>query len=797
MSENSNQSAVAHTAQAVRRAMPGITVFLLGVLLPVITLVTELNTGMSATSFFDPIPSWFHVLLVALVPFANGLVWYRVRYRKPLRPHLLVLLNGTAIGIAGFYSLVYLPVTPIGIMLFWSGIGLLPLAPLFSLVAAIVCRRHLVRAIEGLSVPRLGRSLWTGFALALVMLIGAQLPTTITQYGIRLAASEDSAEQARGIRLLRNWGSEEELLRACYRRSGRIPDMITFITTSQHQRVWPQQVRSIYYRVTGKSFTAQPRPTLVNRDKGFLGDIDFDDGRGGDQVEGKVKDLSLASSSIDGSVDADAALAYLEWTLVLKNDGRFAEEARAQLALPPGATVSRVTLWINDEPREAAFAGKGKVRQAYQSIVRRSRDPLLVTQSAPDAVMVQMFPVPAGGEMKARIGITIPLVLEAPSVARLQLPYVREQNFSLGADFQHAVWMESRQSMRVAGPTPVNRDGKAYVLRTSMSNADLGSLALPIRFSRDTRISSVVARDRHTGSYVQQRIRFDKAPVARGVIVIDGSSGMKGVRETIAGVIESTPGADRFDVIIAGDEPVLLSASEGRRKIVQGIRRHEFVGGTDNVAALKLAWDRAATRENAAILWLHGPQPVLLSSAEVLASRWKRRPGNPRLFDLAIGTGHNRIAEKLVEIPAVQSVPRSADLKADLETLLDRLNGRRAWPRLVRGQVKQLPADARVTSDHLVRLWARDRIGNILSRGHASARKQAIAVAHRYQLVTPVSGAVVLETAQQYRANKLAPVDSSTVPTVPEPEEWAMIIISLAMLTVLYRRRQARGRLAA
>ena len=55
--------------------------------------------------------------------------------------------------------------------------------------------------------------------------------------------------------------------------------------------------------------------------------------------------------------------------------------------------------------------------------------------------------------------------------------------------------------------------------------------------------------------------------------------------------------------------------------------------------------------------------------------------------------------------------------------------------------------------------------------------KRQLSLAVRYQLVTPVSGAVVLETAEQYRQPVLQPVDAGTVPTIPEPEMVALLLI--------------------
>jgi hypothetical protein len=76
-------------------------------------------------------------------------------------------------------------------------------------------------------------------------------------------------------------------------------------------------------------------------------------------------------------------------------------------------------------------------------------------------------------------------------------------------------------------------------------------------------------------------------------------------------------------------------------------------------------------------------------------------------------------------------------------------------------------------------------------------RAAAVALATRYQLVTPVTGAVVLETAQQYDESRLTPVTPATVPTIPEPHEWALILIACAGMVWLAWRHRPQFALAA
>src|SRR5687768_1075454 len=145
-------------------------VFAFGVLLPVITLLVEVFTRMSAGGFFDPIPTPWHALLIAVVPLAN-LVVLLATTRPTLRHRpFLGWLNAVAIGVSLCYTLLFLPFTPIGVIgIIFFGLGFLPLSPLLSFVAALIARAYLreyARPQEAERVPHF----WTGLGTAALLL---------------------------------------------------------------------------------------------------------------------------------------------------------------------------------------------------------------------------------------------------------------------------------------------------------------------------------------------------------------------------------------------------------------------------------------------------------------------------------------------------------------------------------------------------------------------------------------------------------------------------------------------------
>jgi hypothetical protein len=775
-----------------------------GVVLPSITLGIELATHMCAGAFSDPIPTWWHVLLVASVPLANFLVWRALRDGDARHRSLLAWLNAFAIGIPLFYAFIFLPLMPpAAFAVIYFGWGLLPMSPLFAFAAAARLRHHL-RLLGGndRALPGLRR----GIALAFAILALIQLPTSLTQIGLRMATSDSPGEQARGLRWLRSIGDEETLLRACYGRSrwAQKLDLIAWLFTDG-QPVSDTDARNAYYRVTGRAFnTVAPPQIYTARGRWNVLEEEFtwDNDQGGDSVAGRVRGLSLASSRQDGLIDADAALGYVEWILEFKNVSKLQREARAQILLPPGGVVSRLTLWINGEEREAAFGGRSQVREAYQNVVTQRRDPVLVTTCGPDRVLVQCFPVPAdGGLMKVRIGVTAPLVLTKAGEAAFRWPCFLERNFTIPEEFKHTVWVESKQPLEsVGGRLKVDRaqSGLAAV-RGDLTESELSHPQNLVRIHRDSAMRQAWTVDiRDDGNrIIRQSITESEAtPPQRVIFVVDGSQAMKEYLPAIAGTFENLPAGMEFAVLVANDHlasPLRVEAgsTETYLSIARELRRMKATGGQDNLPALLRAWDLAAESPHAVIVWIHGPQPILLENAGPLKQRFERRPRSPVLHEVPTRTGPNRIAEMLDGIEAVKSLPRLGGLDDDLKRLIASWGGGGKNLALVR---ERLNADMPVasmqgkqTSLHLARLWAFDEILRLIAGREFD---QALQLAGRYQLVTPISGAVVLETQTQYQTAELKPVDAQSVPAVPEPSTWVLLVLGLVSLLIREARRR-------
>jgi hypothetical protein len=105
--------------------------------------------------------------------------------------------------------------------------------------------------------------------------------------------------------------------------------------------------------------------------------------------------------------------------------------------------------------------------------------------------------------------------------------------------------------------------------------------------------------------------------------------------------------------------------------------------------------------------------------------------------------------------------------------------------KFIRAQTTEPAIGSRV-GKHLERLWARDEAGRLASRRESA---EAVKLAALNQLVTPLTGAVVLETKAQYDRHNLKPADPMTVPVIPEPSAFNLVVLAAICLLLSGKQR--------
>lgn len=774
--------------------------FAAGVALPAVALVVELFTRMAA-DFFDPLPTLWHVAAIAAVPIVNALALWQLRRPRPVSAATVWLLraNAATVGVSLYYALWFLPLTPFAVLAIMAcGVGLLPLAPLLALITGLRCSRGLRRGFTG-SERRAPRR-WPWLTAAVLALLALEMPAMLESWARGRIAHGEPAEQVRAVRLLRNWGNEETLLQACYYgwgdhsiRRGALE--MLFGPTS------PEQAQLAYFRITGRAYNQQRRPARLRtwwsarrarEDQEWI----LDNGQGGEVVGPRLAALTLKESKMKGRLNAEAAAGYLEWTLVFRNDHAFQQrEARALVQLPAGAVVSRLTLWIDGEEREAAFGRRGQVREAYQKVVNQRRDPVLVTSQGGGRVLVQCFPVPVnGGEMKLRLGVTLPLVLENAAEGSAGLPRLVEQNFSTAADFRHVIDLEADGGLLApAGSLRTERAANGdYRLRGLLTPAQLEAGEGVMRVGRDAAVTEAWARDPGESTQaVMQTLR--RQPPAGGslVVVLDGSGSMRLAAEALAAALERETMAAAPEIWMA-DDTTVRCPTQAPREAATWLRHQAFEGGHDVAPVLRSAL-RETARRGGTVLWIHGGQP----QAWLDSGSFESRDWNSRIRVLAAADGLNVVRDRIAAAGGLVTVPQVGSLSEDIGAELRRWRDGE-WTAVRRlAPIEQVPSFVSSSSSQLWRLWAADEVER-LRAAPRSGPDEAVALAVRAQLVSSVTSAVVLEQQAQYDAAGLKSVDRNSVPTVPDSAGTLVLVgIGLAVLAGLRRFGPVRSRATA
>ncbi len=768
-----------------------------GVILPTLVLILEVFTSFCGSVFFSPIPTWWHVAWIATVPLVNGwLIWGG----RSARSGALGLATGFVAITTIFYALLFLPLAPLSLLaLIFYGLGFISLTPI---LAAFSTWRIGRIACQNSDQPSRFRVGWRiGAAVSACLIIALEVPAVWTRVNLT-SAMRDGKESLAAIDRLRFLHSENTLLKACYEGNRGVAmstDISGWILSGWNVttgifddgnsvRFDSEKARDVFFRVTGKPFNTL-RPPDGSRGNSWLGggdmlgDIEFDDHLGGDQVAVRLKNLDLSDSRFDGHIDSPSQLGYGEWTMVFKNRSGEAKEARCQIKLPHDGRVSRLTLWVNGEPREAAFSTVSKVKAAYKSVaVVQRRDPVLVNMVGPDTVMLQCFPVPAKGEMKVRFGVTAPL-----DDGRWEMPYIVEQNFGIADGLEHALWLQGDRAFDLteggAARTSI-RDGDGQSLSAMLKRESLMTAGIALHVgSLPVEPATVWCEDRFAKPeeriLVREPVTVNRPAAAKLVVVIDGSLSLAGAKDWITRSIGSQDGG-KLTLILADDQP--------RRVTLEELEGNSFTGGRDNEPALREGI--VLSRESGCpLVWIHGPQAVRLSQPEALLQLLERGTVHPVIHDVDAVPGPNRLAEEIYRTGCLHRGPSLANPEKDLsEFLQGLLTERRAlswnWKRAATPD----GLGGSKVWDQLARFWASTAAENSLANMTDAARSE---LAARYQLVTPVSGAVVLETQQQYVDHGLTPADGDATPGIPNvPEPSTSLLVVLATAAAMLRRKR-------
>lgn len=757
---------------------PGFWFIPLAIVYPIAVILIESITGMSAESFIDPIPTVAHLLMLITVPLSS-LVYFLAAFGKVSISHKkMAFLTGIALGTSLLYTFYYAFLMPIGLIaIVLLGIGLLPFAPLVSLIMHIRIYFWLSNT-QSLRKPML-----LGFGLSWLAFSAFDLPFVATSYALQQVTGEQTEAEISGIKLLRLISNEKSLSELVNRNANPEVRPLRFLWKTMvfdMGNITLTDFKVIYFRVTGLNLDNTATTEMWERGTGMNGPV------GGRSIGKVINELSLINSQMDGKIVEADGVAYIEWVLEIENSGYRNREARLQLTIPQGAVVSRATLWVNGEEQEAAYTTTGKATQVYESIVQANRDPLLVTTHGPDRVLARLFPVlPRGNAMKFKIGMTVPVEVVDKEQSRILLPVISQSNFITPPNTEHYIWIESGSELYNQLGKSEQLDSNRFRWRAVIKENATPQHHQSIKFDTAHVNQSSWSELKDSGPIIQSllwREEHNDAPLA---IVLDTSKSVEFYKESVLEALTQIKPQRSVHVYLPGDAQVTKLSGrwteDFHQQVTDVINQHTFAGGQDNVKALIDAIYDFESLPNATVLWIHGIQPVHFASYSQLEQISKRLKLKPHLYSISLQRGANILVESKALKMSVNNIPFTGDLALDLRRLLkhDVFSN---WKREVASEQDILSSSIK-GSNHIVRLWAKGKVQEMLPK----QKQQASELASHFQLVTSVSAALVLETQKQYDDNDLEQADKKSVAKIPLPSSISLFLLGLFIMVFVRR----------
>ncbi|MDR3280354.1 MAG: hypothetical protein LBT23_07565 [Synergistaceae bacterium] len=789
-------------------------------------IITEAVFKLCKSGLGNPIPTEAHLAALLATPII--IIYTAISLRKNrarVHDRTLAFMNGFLLVVAISYSAAF---APLDAMLLYHGMSrpvyifatplillcLLPLSPwlaLFSGCAQGLRLREYFRNND--HRPKIGRWWIGGLTLGLLIIGGWEGYAALREQAVDKAMMGEGAARQAGIDMLRRLHAEPVILRNSYARDFAPDGTIFFFYMKGRNRMYNSAAyQTLYYRMTGRDYRDASRSPSAERIEETM---DNNSQIGGDIVGSSVRRLSLRSAALDISAsssqdgrDSGPSAAYAELMLEFLNEGGGAQEARCQIILPPGGVASRLTLWIDGVEQESAFGGRSTVKEAYRDVaVTQRRDPALVTTSGPDRVLLQCFPVRPNIPMKVKVGFTLPLIPDGDK-SSLVLPYIAERNFAYAPGLEVAVWAESNAAIttETAGLikeaiTATKRTGEGlvdasrtlYAVRGKVAPNALADCALyqpanPGTVAYRAELSGVVG--------YSSLVRAEPYKERLVAVVLDTSVSMaaklKGSGEgfQLANALRAAPDGVKIALFAGSTAIPPMTAAESMDKWPAILKNIRFEGADEQTGNLERAWDLCAAQPNSAVLWIHDKLPADIADMTGIQQRIRRRAGeaSPAIFSLQLASGANRIEEK---IPAIKRLPAYYGLP--LEERLSRVLSMSLYPNMTnREQIFSTDAPAMFTaqgSPHITRLAYAGYISQKTNSG-GSVTEDERERAREIRIVTEATGAVVLESAAQYKSHDLNPASNSkNIPTIPEPEEYAIMAVVCALLVIIWRRR--------
>ena len=488
-------------------------------------------------------------------------------------------------------------------------------------------------------------------------------------------------------------------------------------------------------------------------------------------------------------------LAYTEMNVLLTHapKDRFwlsQQEAIYTFHLPEGSVVTSLSLWINGHEEKGVLTSKGKADSAYKTIVGVKRDPSLVHWQEGNTVSVRVFPVPNGQSRKFKIGISSPLKLSGNRLEYENIYF--EGPHSAGANEKIALHFEDVPA-NLSLPAGFKPTGKNAYEKTgsydpgwslSLDQAALSTEKFqfghyayqvkPIVTTPEDFRPAFIYFDMNASWTPEDANRLFAMVKDRKVYSSDGGVGLIEITEENHAAVFNEQCKKQFSLfpfhkIARPGESLVITSTGPVSPVIDDLENSQFLSDLSG--------------------YFNSHTPIHVFDFGQQRSPYLKSLKEFRLLEYAQGSlvDAQQVLEKN-RFPHITETPDSVAVR-DAGIMLCRTED-------------SLHGNA---PDHLMRLFAYNHIMAATGRNLLSLTEQPEAIVEEAQeayVVSPVSSLIVLETQHDYdrfgisnSENSLGNASLLSKGSVPEPGEWALILLSLFACSWIYLRPSLRIKL--
>ncbi len=729
---------------------------------------------------FENLPIWVY-LLSLLFCLSNFFIYEN--FNQKAITSIAFFINGISLWLIFYYTIYLIP------MMVISAIGVLALGlGFYGLVPIIVLISHTVKIFETFKNKKqnlkwFSLGIGTGFFVIFFVIIQLNIASQKIDNNMITKQFDVDDELPTYVKISQNIDASfwvEALLKENIVYTGRnnffqFGGFEMFGNKSFNERKQHNPLLNVGYLFCNKL-------TLSEMDKISILQSNFNNRWQTEQYLWSGNNLETKNVKEDVRFFAQEHLAYTEMTIDVgcSKPQWMQQEAIYSFQLPEGGVATSLSLWVNGVERKGVLTTKEKAEKTYNKIVGvEVRDPSLLQWREGNRVVVRVFPVDQNLPRTFKCGFTVPMqVINNKLVYHnisIKGPNVSGANVVTRIQFPGALKPKTSKQFE-------SKNGYEISEEKGLKNWN-AIFDLP-KISKKSFVWNGV-------SYTVKPQQFVPFSISNSDLILDLNKNWK--KSEVKRILKSTKKTcfiflnhEKIEINTKNHEEVLAAFQSLHYALLPlyDLQENSFIITKSNDFSVN--FDELADSEYLRKI------KTTVKSKNIKAVNFSETI-NPMWQTLK---EQNFVAMKQVSLNEVVNILKSETLNLPIvkENCVDL-----EWAKI---QIEANPknkTDKLGGSDHLLRLFAFNKVlkEHFIEKKDSIKNIKFIDLAKQTNIVTPISSLIVLETDADYskngiekNINTLGNANIKNHGAVPEPEEWALIIISAFAILLFYRNKK-------